>query len=80
MRTIQTKWTLLPNSCVELFSEMAISVEIEDEGAGPFISISQCIDNRHEVHIDLHDWSDVASVVGLAVKEAKRLEGTSKHK
>lgn len=70
--TRTTRLTVLPQG-EPIFSEMATHIEIEDEAAGEFITISQCrddTDKEQEICIDPEEWPAIkAAVESLMRKE-----------
>lgn len=70
--TRTTRLTVLPQG-EPIFSEMATHIEIEDEAAGEFITISQCrddTDKEQKICIDPEEWPAIkAAVESLMRKE-----------
>jgi len=71
---ITTAITVLPEG-EPIFSEMATTVKIEDEAAGPFISIQQSSDNLYKgkVNFDEKEWPIVKEAVEELLKVCERL-------
>ena len=71
---ITTAITVLPEG-EPIFSEMATTIKIEDDAAGPFISIQQSSDNldKGKVNFDEKEWPMVKEAVEELLKVCEQL-------
>jgi hypothetical protein len=53
-----------------IFSEMAYSIEIDDEAAGEFIAVTDLSDRGGTVRIDFSQWESLKSAVDKMVNDA----------
>lgn len=76
-----TKYEITPNSLVvkpigePIYSERATFVSIDDEAAGPFVSIEQHTDELSgKIKIDVEEWSHIRKAIDQMVEICKKME------
>lgn len=59
-----------------IFDELATSIRIDDEAAGPFLVVSQCRDdNKYGVTIDSESWPVLRDGIEEMLRVCSGLEG-----
>jgi hypothetical protein len=77
-RTVVASLIVLPKGA-DIFAEGATRVELQDEGAGPFVAISQERDEppggRHEIRIDPDEWPQVRDAIEKIMVQCREVSG-----
>ena len=68
-RTI--KWAIMPKN-EPIFSDRTTEIEIEDEGGGEFVVISQNQEGYGKVAFDAGEWPFIRAAIDLAVKSCSK--------
>lgn len=53
------------------FDRTTTSVEIQDDGGGEFLEISQCDKDRQIIKIDPSEWSTIRDAIDCMIKECR---------
>lgn len=69
MKTRITQLTVAPEGA-DLYDDRSTHIEIDDEGGGEFITISQP-EATANIRIDLGEWPAIRAAVNKLVKECK---------
>lgn len=68
-----TKMSILPDYC-SIFEYKATHVAIDDQGAGEYVTVTQCADDDHGDHvvnINPEEWPAIRLAVNKLIKECK---------
>lgn len=71
MRTLSV--IILPKG-LDIFHEMATTIEIEDEGGGEFLKVSQCRMDTQSILIDPNEWPHIRKAIDIMMKKIKPKE------
>ena len=67
-----TKLTVVPKG-EPIFSLAATDIEIEDEAAGDFITLTQETDDtKNRIAFDIDEWSEIAEAVERIIADIKQ--------
>ena len=72
--TRSVKWIVGPVD-ESVYSDELTSVEILDEGAGEFVQISQCDEDRadEKIKISPEEWPELRNAIDQAIKMCKEM-------
>ena len=70
MEQLITKMTVVPDG-EPIFHERATHIEIDDEAAGEFLVISQCVDGEQKIRIDHDEWPHIRKAVNDMFKRCR---------
>lgn len=68
-RTI--KWAIMPKN-EPIFSDRTTEIEIEDEGGGEFVVISQHQEGYGKIALDSEEWPSIRAAIDLAVEACRK--------
>ena len=69
--TIISVYTILPIG-QSIYSEMATTVELDDEGAGLFVAVKQAGRTDSSITFDNEEWPQVKRAIDLLLFECKQ--------
>ena len=68
-----TKMSVLPDYC-SIFEYKATHIAIDDQGAGEYVTVTQCAEDEHGANvicIDPAEWSAIRAAVNKLIKECR---------
>ena len=77
LRRFITRETLIPEGCDNIYDERTTQIEIESEGAGAFVRISQPV-GHPGVAFDTDEWPTIATCVRDMLAIIAEIEGTER--
>jgi len=70
IETLVAKLIVKPKT-KSIYSDLATEISIEDEGAGCFVKVVQCLDNTQTIQIDPEEWPAIKDAIERMIKIAK---------
>jgi hypothetical protein len=76
---VVTQITIKPKG-EPIFHELATTIRIEDEAAGPYVVVSQCssLASKQEITVDIDSWDSLKNGIDEMIRECIALELTAK--